>query len=77
MHGDRRGPAVVGPDLERDAIGDDFHVALQVGPEDRDPRPRGERREGLWRGMPVLVARPRRDDRDRRMDGVDELRCGR
>ena len=33
----------------------------QVGAEDGDARPRGERREGLRRGMPVLVAarRPR------------------
>jgi hypothetical protein len=77
VHGDRRRPSVIGPHPEEGAIGEDFDVALQVGPEDRDPRARRERREGLRRRVSVLVTHPRGDDRDRWMDGVDESRRGR
>jgi len=77
VHGDRWRPPGIGPDAEDRAIGDDLDVAIQIGPKDRDPRAHRERREGLWRGVPVLVADPRGDDRHRRPDGVDEPRGGR
>jgi hypothetical protein len=76
VHGDRWRPPGIGPNAKGGAIGDDLDITLKVGPEDRDPPVRGERSEGLRRRVPVLVAHARRDDRHRRLDGVDETRSG-
>ena len=62
MHRARRAPAGIRADPVRPPIGDQLDVAVEIGAEHGNARSGGECRQGLGRGMPVLVALAGGDD---------------
>jgi hypothetical protein len=77
VHRELCAPAGIGPDPVEAPIGDELDIAVEIGAEYGDAGSGRECRQGLGRGVPVLVALPGGDDCHGRMRHVQQPGRGR